>query len=78
MGLVPASAEKPIERRYALRARGVDLASIASRLSEVLGVPIYSLARKLAISTTSVTESATRGAGIAQAGGGPFTGNLKT
>ncbi len=32
-----APAEGAMERRYALRARGVDLALIASRASEVLG-----------------------------------------
>jgi hypothetical protein len=38
VGRVLASAEEAMERRYALRARGVDLALIASRVSEVLGV----------------------------------------
>ena len=38
MGRVLTSAEEAMERRYALRARGVDLALIASRVSEVLGV----------------------------------------
>ena len=36
--VVLASAEEAMERRYALRARGVDLALIASRVSDVLGV----------------------------------------
>ena len=35
---VLASAEEAMEKRYALRARGFDLATIASRVSEVLGV----------------------------------------
>ncbi|RJR39446.1 MAG: transposase, partial [Desulfobacteraceae bacterium] len=35
---VLASAEEAMEKRYALRARGVDLDFIASRVSEVLGV----------------------------------------
>ena len=38
VGHVLASAEEAMEKRYALRAHGVDLASIASRVSEVLGV----------------------------------------
>ena len=38
VGRVLASAEEAMERRYALRTRGVDLALIASRVSEVLGV----------------------------------------
>jgi putative transposase len=35
---VLASAEEAMEKRYALQAHGVDLSSIASRVSEVLGV----------------------------------------
>lgn len=35
---VMASAEEAMEKRYALRARGVDLGFIASRVSEVLGL----------------------------------------
>jgi putative transposase len=35
---VLASAEEAMEKRYALRSRGLDLASVASRVSEVLGV----------------------------------------
>jgi len=38
VGRVLASAEEAMEKRYALRARGVDLALIASRVSDVLGV----------------------------------------
>ena len=38
VGRVLASAEEAMEKRYALRARGVDLAFIASRVSDVLGV----------------------------------------
>jgi hypothetical protein len=38
VGRLLASAEEAMEKRYALRARGVDLASIAFRVSEVLGV----------------------------------------
>jgi REP element-mobilizing transposase RayT len=38
VGHVLASAEEAMEKRYALRAHGVDLASIASRVSKVLGV----------------------------------------
>ncbi len=38
VGRVPASAEEAMEKRYALRARGVDLATITSRVSEELGV----------------------------------------
>jgi hypothetical protein len=40
VGRVLASAEEAMERRYALRARGVNLAVIASRVSEVLGVEV--------------------------------------
>jgi putative transposase len=40
VGRVIASAEEAMERRYALRARGVDLDRIASRVSEVLGVTL--------------------------------------
>jgi REP element-mobilizing transposase RayT len=38
VGSVLAAAEEAMERRYALLARGVDLAFIASRVSQVLGV----------------------------------------
>jgi putative transposase len=38
VGRVLASAEESMENRYALRAHGVDLASIASRVSELMGV----------------------------------------
>jgi putative transposase len=38
VGRVLASAEEDMEKRYALRARGVYLAFIASRVSQVLGV----------------------------------------
>jgi putative transposase len=38
VGRVLASAEEAMEKRYALRARGVNLAFIASRVSQVLGV----------------------------------------
>ena len=38
VGRVLVSAEEAMEKRYALQARGVDLAWIASRVSEVLGV----------------------------------------
>ena len=38
VGWVLASAEEAMEKRYALRARGVNLAFIASRVSQVLGV----------------------------------------
>ncbi len=38
VGRVLASAEEAMEKRYALQARGIDLASIASRVSAVLGV----------------------------------------
>jgi putative transposase len=38
VGRVLACAEEAMEKRYALRARGVDVASIALRVSEVLGV----------------------------------------
>ena len=38
VGRVLASAEEAMERRYALQARGVDLATITSRVSEELGV----------------------------------------
>ena len=38
VGRVLASAEEAMERRYALQARGIDLAFIASRVSQVLGV----------------------------------------
>jgi putative transposase len=37
VGRVLASAEEAMEKRYALRARGFDLARIATRVSEVLG-----------------------------------------
>ena len=38
VGGVLAAAEEAMEKRYALRARGVNLAFIASRVSQVLGV----------------------------------------
>jgi putative transposase len=38
VGRVLASAEEAMEKRYALRARGLDLAAIAARISVVLGV----------------------------------------
>jgi len=38
VGCALASAEEAFEKRYALRARGVDLGSITSRVSAVLGV----------------------------------------
>jgi putative transposase len=38
VGRVLASAEEAMEKRYALRARGVNLALIASRILQVLGV----------------------------------------
>ena len=38
VGRVLASAEEAMEKRYALRARGFDLARIASRVAEVMGV----------------------------------------
>ena len=38
VGRVLASAEEAMEKRYALRARGVNLAFIASRVSQVLSV----------------------------------------
>jgi putative transposase len=38
VGRVLAWAEESMEKRYALRARGVDLARVASRVSEVLGL----------------------------------------
>ena len=38
VGRVLASAEETMQKRYALRARGVNLAFIASRVSQVLGV----------------------------------------
>jgi putative transposase len=38
VGWVLASAEEGMEKRYALRARGVNLAFIASKVSQVLGV----------------------------------------
>jgi len=38
VGRVLASAEEAMEKRYALRARGVNLALIASRVSHVLGL----------------------------------------
>jgi putative transposase len=38
VGRVLASAEEAMEKRYALRSRGVNLAYIASRVSRVLGV----------------------------------------
>lgn len=37
---VLASAEEEMERRYSLRARGIDLDSVAVRVSEVLGIKI--------------------------------------
>lgn len=97
VGRVLASAEEVMEKRYALRARGLDLASIASRVTEVLGVkaeevwakgkyrrivearsllcywavrelgvPMSFLAQRLGISIPSVSESVTRGRGIAE------------
>jgi len=100
VGRLLASAEEAMERRYALRARGIDLAFIASRVSQVLGVkpeevwaegkyrrvvdarsllcywavrqlgvPMSSLARKLEISIPSVSESVSRGRGIAETRG---------
>lgn len=38
VGRVLSSAEEAMERRYALRARGMDLDRVVSRVSEVLGV----------------------------------------
>ena len=38
VGRVLASAEEDMERRYALRARGIDLDSVAARVSEVLKI----------------------------------------
>jgi len=38
VGRVLAWAEESMEKRYALRGRGVDLARVASRVSEVLGL----------------------------------------
>jgi chromosomal replication initiation ATPase DnaA len=38
VGSVLAAAEEAMEKRYGLRARGVNLAFIASRVSQVLGV----------------------------------------
>jgi REP element-mobilizing transposase RayT len=38
VGRVLASAEESMEKRYALRARGVDLARVAYKVAEVLGV----------------------------------------
>ncbi len=38
VGRVLADAEEAMEKRYALRSRGIDLAKAASRVSEVLGV----------------------------------------
>ena len=38
VGRVLATAEKSMEKRYALKAHGFDLEKIASRVSEVLGV----------------------------------------
>lgn len=38
VGRVLASAEEAMEKRYALRSRGVDLAFVACRVSEVMGV----------------------------------------
>lgn len=38
VGSVLAAAEEAMEKRYTLRARGVNLAFIASRVSRVLGV----------------------------------------
>ena len=40
VGRLLASAEEAMERRYALRARGIDLGFIASRVSQVLGVKL--------------------------------------
>jgi chromosomal replication initiation ATPase DnaA len=40
VGRVLASAEEAMGKRYALRARGVDLTLIASRVSDVLGVKL--------------------------------------
>ncbi|MCG6536091.1 MAG: hypothetical protein L7F78_15670, partial [Syntrophales bacterium LBB04] len=100
VGRVLASAEEAAEKRYALRAGGVDLACIASMVSEVLGVkpeevwakrkyrrigearsqlcywvvrelgvPMSSLAQRLGILIPSVSESVTRGLGIAETKG---------
>jgi REP element-mobilizing transposase RayT len=38
VGRVLASAEEDMERRYALRARGIDLDSVAARVSELLNI----------------------------------------
>ena len=38
VGRVLASAEEDMQRRYALRARGIDLDSVAARISEVLKI----------------------------------------
>ena len=38
VGRVLASAQEDMERRYALRARGIDLDSVAVRVSEVLKI----------------------------------------
>ena len=67
-----SSAEEAMEKRYALRARGVDLALIASRVSEVLELQVEEVwgeGRKLGISIPSVSESVTRGRRIADAKG---------
>ncbi len=40
MERILSSAEEAMEKRYALRSRGVDLGFIASRVSEVLDVKV--------------------------------------